>query len=295
MKNKAKQTLLFIALSLAAFATTASAQGTLVARTADDIFGIISRVSGRSLDEISSAAFRQADTAMVDRALRQFGPGIGEVFERGGYGLLAAGRQYGDDVFRIAHNVPDASRLLAADPSLALNIARTYGEDALRVEALMRGFMQRGGRHLGTYDFRYIAELPQDAAKRLAGTVARTNDAAAARQVIDMHRKYGDGFLGWVRQHPRVAAGGAITVGLLGEYAVRGDDSILALFGKIFNTGKEIVEIIMNKPFTFLTVIASLLASVWLGFRLLKFWLKKGIAYLRKRLRPAVTPSPSNP
>ena len=209
---------------LAIFADdSAYGQASTVARQADTLLAQLYRASGRNVDQLAHST-RQADIRMVQNALRNHGDQGRRAFENGGYAILRAGRQHGDEVVALAARNPDAARYVAANPQEALRIARQYGDDALRMEARLPGILTRHPGALNREQVGVLTRLSPDAQREVGVAMLRSNSPATTRRMVQATSDHGSS---WVARIPmRYKIGGAVITGAILDRALFGKKGI---------------------------------------------------------------------
>jgi len=105
-------------------------------KVADEIIEIAARVSKRQADDAARKTLQPA----VERGIRLYGDdAVRAAARRGGLEILEASTKYGDDVLRLAKEVPEATRVLAVRADELVPLAERLGSDVLRVEAVRPG------------------------------------------------------------------------------------------------------------------------------------------------------------
>lgn len=199
----------------------ASGQVTAVARQADSILTQIYRFSGRNVDQLAQST-RQADLRMVENALSNFGPNARLAFENGGYAILQAGRQYGDEVIALAARNPDTARWVATNPEEALRIARTFGDDALRLENRVRGLLTHNPGLFNAREVNALTRLSPEAQQQVGQQIMRADSPLTARRMVQVTSEQGTS---WIARIPtRYKIGTAIITGAVLDRAIFGPE-----------------------------------------------------------------------
>ena len=130
-------------------------------KLAGELVEMAARVSGRHLDDAARLAARES----VERGLTCYGDDIIRgLLKKGGVELAEAAARNGDDIWRFAREVPQASRVLAIHADQLVPLTRRLGTKVLEMEARSAG----SGRAL----VRIFGEA--DAATLLKATSTRT-------------------------------------------------------------------------------------------------------------------------
>ncbi|MBV5330755.1 MAG: hypothetical protein JZU65_24500 [Chlorobium sp.] len=177
MKNSLIITAFF--LSLFTFTTSSSAfVGTgiraleTIAPKIEEALELGSKVSGKNL---STVARQSAREQLMNAAVRH-GDSVVPALRKGGLELLEAAGSHGDEIWKFASAVPEASRALAMKPDVYLPLCRKYGEDILLIEAKSFSSGPRIAELFGENGVRIFAKkVPTEQINKLTALAAKAD------------------------------------------------------------------------------------------------------------------------
>jgi len=210
----------------------------------------------RNTDEVVDPLVRTADLRLIEEAVGRHGDLAAEAFERGGYSLLKASREHGDEVISTVIRIPGSESLLAAKPGFALAAIRRHGDDALRLEKEVPGFIEAASVRLGDADIQKLLKAAPEDRIYMAHMVKLSDSPETAKKMISEYSRRGPE---WLRRIPKknIIIGGVLTAAIL-DQAVRGEDSVT---DKILTRTNEAILRIFTK---ILLGIAMIGGMIWL-------------------------------
>lgn len=205
-----------------------------LARQADDLVEYIYRQAGKNADTVMQAT-RRADARTIENALRQYGPEGRAVFENGGFALLRASREFGDNVVRIAAKQPEAARYVAARPQKALGVARRFGDDAVLLEKRVPGLLTRQADLLTGKEVRILKGLPADQQRRVGQLAMRAESPRVAQRIVQSYNHYGPSLI--KRIPKKYLIGGGVVTAVILDRAIMEDQGITEWFKNKISEG----------------------------------------------------------
>lgn len=227
-------------------------------------------------DEVVEPAMKATDSRIVSKAVATYGDeAAAGVFERGGYAFLQQARAHGDELVAAAVRVPGSESILTTNPSFMLGAVRRYGDDALRLEKEVPGFLEMAPLRLGDGEIRTILKATPENRRYMAHLVKLSDSPETARRMVAEYSKRGPG---WLKKLPRkeIVIGGVLTAAIV-DQAVRGEESLPS---KMLDKGLEAAVKLVLKV---LAILGVLLGLPWLLWKLLKYRVRRFFARCRKR------------
>lgn len=179
----------------------------------------------KNADVAVEPAVRAVDARIVEQAVLRHGDAAVEVFERGGYSFLQVIRTHGDEVVETAVRVPGSEAILTKNPEFILGAVRRHGDNALRLEKEVPGFLESASLRLSKADIAVLLKAAPADRRYMARLVKISDSPETAQRLV---AEYGSRGPEWLGKLPKrnIIIGGVLTAAFL-DHAIRGEESIV--------------------------------------------------------------------
>lgn len=212
----------------------------------------------KNADVAVESAVRAVDVRLVEQAVLRHGDAAVEVFERGGYSFLQVIRTHGDEVVETAVRVPGSEAILTKNPEFILGAVRRHGDNALRLEKEVPGFLESASLRLSKADIAVLLKAVPADRRYMARLVKISDSPETAQRLV---AEYGSRGPEWLGKLPKrnIIIGGALSAAFL-DYSIRGEESAPV---KILDKGQDFAWLLVREVGLILLLLVGLPWLLW--------------------------------
>jgi len=177
----------------------------------------------KNADVAVEPAVRAVDARIVEQAVLRHGDAAVEVFERGGYSFLKVIRTHGDEVVETAVRVPGSEAIITKNPGFILGAVRRHGDNALRLEKEVPGFLESASLRLSKADIAVLLKAAPADRRYMARLVKISDSPETAQRLVAEYGRRGPEWLGKLPKR-NIIIGGVLAAAFL-DHAIRGEES----------------------------------------------------------------------
>lgn len=217
----------------------------------------------KNADVAVAPAVRAVDARILEQAVLRHGDAAVNVLERGGYSFLEVIRIHGDEVVETAVRVPGTEAILTKNPEFILGAVRRHGDNALRLEQEVPGFLESASLRLSKADIAVLLKAAPADRHYMARLVKISDSPETAQRLV---AEYGSRGSEWLGKLPKknIIIGGVFTAAFL-DYSIRGDESVVQ---QVLDKGGNFSWMLVRKVGLILFLLIGL---PWLLWKILRW------------------------
>lgn len=175
----------------------------------------------------------------LEHGYRLHGEAALRAARRGGCELLEAAGRHGDEVYRMAREVPEAAPELAVHADTLVPLARQYGRPVLEIASHAPGLADDAARLFPSQsDLSRLAKLPKDQAEAVIKLSHHAKEADVPSKLLKAVERTGGKVLR--RIDPKMVLAAGLSLAMI-EAASAGGEAVRNSPSEFFKTGKEVM------------------------------------------------------